>query len=292
MIEGSLIHCLLLKPEAFDDEFILASNAVPSASQIEVLQRLFVHHDELCKENDDDTIYLSKTVEDYSTAVLDILEDINLYQSMKIHTRLKKIINDTTQEYWEFMIKSTGKKIIGHDTYDFCKAVVDKITSNPTIMSVMGFFDDDMLNFEKFNEIELVASESTYPFMLRGIVDNMVIDNDNKEIRINDLKKTGKSISEFQNAIDLYRYWLQGAFYKKLIELSYLTQPKYKDYTVVFRFLVVDPYMQIAPIRVSDDTMKIWSENLDKELLKATYHIENRNFELPYEYLVNGELVL
>ena len=51
--------------------------------------------------------------------------------------------------------------------------------------------------------------------------------------------------------------------------------------------------MQIAPIRVSDDTLKEWEERADKLLDEAKFHFETKNFELPYKFIVNNnELVI
>ena len=76
--------------------------------------------------------------------------------------------------------------------------------------------------------------------------------------------------------------------YKKLVEHVYISQPKYADFKITFRFIVVDPFMQIAPIKVSDKTMKEWEEKLEKEIVKANYHFDTKNFDLPYEYLINN----
>jgi hypothetical protein len=38
--------------------------------------------------------------------------------------------------------------------------------------------------------------------------------------------------------------------------------------------------------------MKEWLVKTDEMILRANFHFENKSFELPYEFLVNGEIVL
>jgi hypothetical protein len=285
MIEGSLIHCLLLNPSDFEDQFVLSSDANPSENQIQVLHRLYEHYKELKASGDH-----REELDEFNYAITDILQDINLYQSMKPETRLAKMVNDSTRSYWEYLKKSEGRTVIDHDTHDFAKAVVEKITSNAQIMDLMGFFGDEMNGITMQNESELVTFlGEDLPFGIRGFLDNMVFDKQKKEIRINDLKKTGKELKSFTESIDYFRYWMQAAFYNMLVKKIYLSKPEYSDYKLIFRFIVVDPYMQIAPIKVTDETMKKWEEDTMTLLAEASYHFNNKNFELPYQFLINKE---
>jgi hypothetical protein len=288
MVEGKLIHCLLLKPESFDDEFVLSSVNVPSDNPKKLLQTLFAHYKELKSSGD-----TREDLHEFSPAIIDILVDMNLYQSLKTDAqRLDKIITEDHVAYWDYMKKAEGRTVIDHDTHAFATAVVDKIKSKPVVMDVMGFFGDSMNGVTKQNEIELAKFDDEFLFGLRGFVDNLVFDNMNKEIRVNDLKKTSKDIGSFTDSIEYFRYWMQAAIYHMLVEHVYLSQPAYADYKISFRFVVVDPYMQIAPIRVSDETMQEWLVKTKEKIAQANYHFENKSFELPYEFLINKEIVL
>lgn len=288
MIEGKLIHCLLLDPENFDKEFVLASTDVPSDNPKQLLHQLYAHHKELSKDN-----LHSLELSGYSEMILDILRDMNLYQSLKTDAqRLEKIVNPKHESYWEYLNKAEGRVIVDDDMYNFAKSVVEKIQRNATVMEVMGFFGDSFNGVSKVNEVELTMFPEDLPFGLRGFIDNMVFDPLNKEIRINDLKKTAKDIGSFRDSIDYYRYWMQAAIYVKMVRDIYLSQPAYQDWNVTFRFVVVDPYMQIAPIRISDETMVQWVSDTEAQLQRAAYHFEKRSFELPYDFLVTRELVL
>lgn len=289
MIEGSLIHCLLLTPEKFDEMFVISSNDLPSDNPRAVLHTVFNHYKELKSTSD-----TREKLEEFASAILDVLKDVNLYQSLKTDgQRIEKMINPKHIAYWEYLKKAEGRVVIDDDTYNFCKAVVEKITTTANVMDVMGFFSDSFAPVEKHNELQLVKFADNPYFGLRGIIDNLVIDHNAKEIRINDLKKTSKTISQFPESIEYYNYWIQAAIYKKLVEHVYTQHERYLGYKITFRFLVVDPFMQIAPIRISDETLAKWEEETDKLLDEAKFHFESKNFELPYKFIANNnELVL
>jgi len=288
MIEGKLIHCLFLNPEDFDKEFVLMATDIPTASHKEALDRLYQHYLFL-KASGDERV----TLYDFKDAIIDILEDMNLFQSLKTDSqRLDKIITEKNVSYWEYLQSAEGKTNIDHGMYQYAKEIVEQIKNNPHILKVMGYITDNITdNVEKHNEIMLAApSAPTFNFGLRGIIDNLVIDHTNKMIRVNDLKKTSKDIKSFTDSIEYYKYWVQAAIYYHLVQNVYLSTPKYKDYTFEFRFIVVDSYTQIAPIKVSEKTLIEWINKTNQELAKADYHFATRNFDLPYEFLLNNEL--
>ena len=290
MIEGKLIHCLLLNPQDFDKEFVISPSDLPSDNPRQLLHTLHSHYKEIKRNNPEDT---REELVEFQGAILDILTDMKLYQTLKTDSqRIEKIAIEKNVAYWEYLKKAEGRTVIDFDLHKFATAVVDKIKNTVSVIEVMGFFEDFLKPVTKLNEVELVMFPKNTEFGLRGIIDNLVIDPHNKEIRVNDLKKTSKDISSFTESIDYYKYYLQAAMYHKLVSDVYLSRPEYADYKITFRFVVVDPYMQIAPIRVSDEKMQEWLKVLDQKLEEANYHFTSKNFDLPYTFLVNNEVVL
>jgi hypothetical protein len=183
-----------------------------------VLDRL--HEFYLCL-TEDDTLYGKEILEDFANPILDILTDENLFQSLKTDAqRLEKIITPKNAMYWHFLKSSPGKTIIDQEQYDYANKMVAKITSNSHILELMGFFADSMSSVTKWNEQYARAHVmGITSFKIHGVIDNMVIDHENKEIRVNDLKKTSKSLSNFEESIDYYNYWMQAAMYVKLAKV-------------------------------------------------------------------------
>lgn len=288
-IEGKLIHCLFLNPDDFDKEFVLSVNDIPSDNPKEVLHRLFNHYKELNAAGDP-RVHL----EHFEHAIIDILKDMNLYQSLKTDAqRIEKIINEKHVSYWEYLKKAEGKQIVDPTVYEQCTAVVEEIKANNIVMHIMGYRPSFGQDLKIQNEIELAAFDEKYPlFGLRGFIDNLVIDNTNKIIFVNDLKKSSKDIGSFVDSIEYYRYWMQASMYYMLVYNVYLSKPEYADYKFEFRFIVIDNYLQIAPIKVSEKTLKEWVTKTQTLLDQAHYHFDTRDFDLPYQFLINSELVL
>jgi hypothetical protein len=284
MVEGKLLHCLLLNPEEFENEFVLMSSDMPSDGPRKVLDKIY----DIMKANGK-----SEMDGTFVEHILDVLKEQNLYQSLKTDDqRIDKMTSTKNIKYLDYKFQAEKKTVVDQDMYDFAKNTVDTIKSNSKIMDVMGFNQDSLTtNIKQHNELDLVCLEfDDYYFGIRGIIDNLVVDHDNKVIRVNDLKKSSKSISQFEESIEYYNYWMQAALYRLLVN-HIKTTTFGVDYPVEFRFIVVDPYMQIAPIRISEETMEAWTLKLNDELDKANYHFKEREFSLPYKFL-KGENVI
>jgi len=284
MVEGKLLHCLLLNPEDFEKEFVLMSSDMPSDGPRKVLDKIY----EIMKA--DGKSEMDGTFMDH---ILDVLKEQNLYQSLKTDDqRIDKMTTTKNIKYLDYKFQAEKKTVVDQDMYDFAKNTVDIIKSNSKLMDIMGFNQDSLTtNIKQYNELDLVCLEfEDYSFGIRGIIDNLVVDHDAKVIRVNDLKKTSKSIGQFDESIDYYNYWMQAALYRLLV--NHIKETTFGvDYPVEFRFIVVDPYMQVAPIRISEDTQKYWALELEDKLEQANYHFKERDFSLPYEFLT-GEYVI
>jgi len=287
LVEGKLIHCLLLTPSEFDKQFAITPKDLPSDSAKALLHALFNHHTELSQTEE----YDGRTqLEEYGNAILDILVDMNLHQSLKTDTqRLEKIIIDKNIEYWNYLLNADGRSIIDDNQLEFAKQVVETIKAKSKINKLMGLSVDPFDKVQVLNEFYVHLPAEHLPFDLKGFIDNLVIDHNAKVIRINDLKKSSKDIQNFKDSIDYYRYDLQAAMYYNLITN---TLAKEYGYDVEFRFIVVDSLMQVAPYKVSYKTMFEWVNNLNTKLEEASYHFNNRDFDLPYIFAVNHEVEL
>lgn len=291
MLEGSLLHCLLLQPEKFDDQYVLTHEDLPSPAQQGMLKHLFDYY---LADLKNEEVELREHLTEYDEEILDYLVEVNLYQSLKNDAgRLAKIHTEKTEAYWEHLKKAEGRTVIDHDTFNHITEAVERIKSNPTVMECLGFFGDSMNGIESYSELDLVKFDTGYFFGLRGIIDNLVFDPGKKEIRINDLKSTSKNLSSFKESIEYYKYWIQAAIYRKLVIHIYGSKPEYAGWNIVYRFIVVDKYCQTGAIRITTETLDQWEVETDTLLEQANYHFEHRDFKLPYEFLINdNELVI
>ncbi len=277
LVEGKLLHCLLFEPDNLKDKFSRTPGQAPSDSVSKVLKNMSLYTD------------AEKLFDVPSEIVLDSLKEMNLYQSLKTdEQRIVKIIKDEFEPYWEFLSNS-NVDVIDEDTLLRCKDQSEIIKSNSDVMAIFEEaptdfeFDDYETHAEKYLSCKLKG----LPFGLHGYIDFFSIDHKDKKAVITDLKTTGKTISDFKETVDFYNYWLQSAIYCKLVWDYMESVENRDDYTIDFKFVVIDKYNQTYVFDVSQQTLGGWAEGLGGVLKAAEYHYNERNYSLPYEFLVN-----
>lgn len=274
LVEGSLLHCLLLEEDKFHDKYVVSPVNLPGDSIKNVVDKVFVKA--LISNN------LGLSLEQNEFEILDILKEINLYQSLKTDAqRVEKVVTDASISYYNFLATKGDKAVIDEETLNKVKGYAEIVRSNDKITSLLnigGTYSQ--------SEVPLVM-DTQYDFGLRGFVDNINIDHDAKVIYINDLKTSGKMLQDFPETVDYYKYWLQAAVYCRLVRANY----SLGNYKIKFHFIVVDKLTQCYAFEVSTVTLNSWMDKLDEIMKIADYHYTNRKFDLPYEYEV-GNVIL
>lgn len=272
LIEGRLIHCLLLQPDEYNNQFYVAKSKLPSDNVKDIVDKIFKEY-----PNCDD-------LSNFQDEILNILIEKNLYQTLKTNEqRLAKVITPITTDYLADLISSVGKSVIDQSTYDKCIRVVTKFKENPDVRFNLGLDITDFDNVNYYRELPVSCDLSDYKFGIKGILDSVIVDDVNKVIKIADVKTTSKTIPEFKESVEYYNYWMQAAMYVLLSKCYFLKL----DYTYEYSFVVVDKYEQIYCFPVSQLTLLEWNERFTKAINEAHYHYENRDYSLPYEYIVN-----
>ena len=270
LIEGRALHCLLLEQEKFDDLFVVSPSSLPGDNAKKVIDKV---HALSCQEGCE-----ALSLSSHEVVILDILREINLHQSLKTdQQRVEKMLTAENISYYEFLKSKGSKTVIDQETYDKLKGYVEIILSNESVTSLLQLGSPN-----SWSEVPL-EGDTQYSFGLKGILDNYVYDPENKVITINDFKTTGKTISEFKETVDYYKYWMQAAMYYKLIEANFKGLSEIR-----FNFIVIDKYQQVFAFPVCAATLHSWVWSLDEILMKANYHYTNRRYDLPYDYIVNN----
>tara|TARA_R110002073_G_scaffold335143_1_gene526388 strand:+ start:762 stop:1751 length:990 start_codon:yes stop_codon:yes gene_type:complete len=274
LVEGKLVHCLVFEPENLNKKFNIVPGKAPSDSVRKVLKNMSLYTD-------------AKLLFDVpSEIVLDSLKEMNLYQSLKTdEQRIVKIIKKEFEPYWEFL-SNTNVDVINEDTLLDCTAKAEVIKTNEEVMSLFKnqSTDFDLDPISTHAEEYLKSDLDTFAFGLHGYVDYYTIDTETKTVTICDLKTSGKTVDNFSESVDFYNYWLQAAIYSKMVYDS-LGDDR-DDYTITFKFIVIDKYNQVYVYDVSQESMVKWAEGLGGVLKIADYHYSERNYSLPYDLLI------
>jgi len=283
LVQGKMIHCLLLEPENFTNQFVISPSNLPTGNIRTVIDRVFSHHKDL-KNNGDERTELVE----FSDAIIDIMSDMNYHQSLKTdQQRLDKIINPDSLNYWAFLKTKGDKILIDQESYDFCFNAVELIKLNKKVCQLLGLNVSEFDNIGVMNEYPVQIDFPNRPFGLKGIIDNIVLDHDKKIIYINDIKTTSKDLKDFPETIEFYNYWMQAVIYCSMVNVIYQDLMA-AGYEMKFHFIVIDRNFQTYPFLVKESTLVGWLDKLTQCLDKAEWHYVNRNYELPYEFATDS----
>jgi hypothetical protein len=217
----------------------------------------------------------------------------NLYQSLKTDgQRLEKLLTDNNKEYFKFLKIKETKTVIDPAVKQQAELSLEALKANDRVNALLQLGPDKPLGVSVFNELPLKSDLENKPFGFKGIVDNVVIDENTKTLFINDLKTTNKSIQNFPESVEFYRYDIQATMYMGLVYDKFLKdRPDVNDWTIIFTFIVIDKYNQVYPFQVSKETLAWWSEYFEKVVGQVSYHYESKDYTLPYELAI-GNVIL
>lgn len=280
LLEGKIIHCLLLDDGSFDEKYIISPVNLPSENTKQIVDKVYEYHCSL------DTTFSTDDLNTYQNKILQILAEINLHQSLKTDAqRIEKIINEQSKSYWEFLIISGNKTIIDSDTLRKCGEAVQILKANSQVCELLGLLKTEMEDINVYNEF-YIETLTDKPFGLKGIIDNIKVDYEKKIIYVNDLKTTSKSIVDFPETINFYNYWLQAVMYYRLVH-AYFADIIDEDWQVLFHFVVIDKYQQVYCFPVSQITMEEWLIKAEDKLKEAEWHYLERDYQLPHAFAKN-----
>jgi len=280
LIDGKVIHCLMLNNHEFENNFVLLPSNLPTGNSRIVIDK--VHS--ILKSMDPQPA-TEFTLANLGAEILEILKEINLHQSLKTDDqRLSKIITEETISYFEFLKSKGNRDLIDSETLQRCNEAVTLLRADKKVCQLLGLYNTEMENIDMFNEIALSSDNAGIGNIgLKGIADSIQINNDKKIIYINDLKTTGKTITDFPETIQFYNYNVQAAIYTRLVKDVYkhiITS----DWKVIFNFIVIDKYNQVYCFEVSPVTLAVWQDVLVDKLIEANWHYKNNNYSLPYKF--------
>jgi hypothetical protein len=291
--EGQLLHCLTLEPHMLSENFVIMSASLPDGKGKDVIDEMFRLYGLM--EEPDDSLRLS----DFSDQILSYMKEIDYYQALTDDKRnnadgvmltgdskrLAKILTREAEQYFNTLKEGLSKTVVDLDMLnrmqEKANAIIEYDRNNKNLLSITS--DDETLEEIRYElELKAVLENQKY-FDIKGILDCVKIDHVNKIIYITDLKTTSKKLKNFKESVEMYMYWLQAVFYKKLIE-SLLSGDTYE---IVIHFLVVDKTNSVYAFRVSEKSLAKWEEDSVELFAKASWHMQFQEWNLPYEYAKN-----
>lgn len=293
--EGELFHCFVLEPEMFNEKFSLMSAKVPGGGLKDIIDNIYkIYALPQIFESEENL-----SLEDFEHYILQELVSVNLYQTYVDdkktdkdgnqftgdEKRLKKCITYETIEYFNTLCESTNKTVVDIEMVAKAKEKANLVLNNEECQKYLNKINNnDVIQ----TEVELKTDFDNYKFGLKGIIDCVKIDYENKIIYITDLKTTSKSLDQWYENFETseYIYWLQVVLYKYLVK-SLIKPEELKYWGMRITFTVIDKNNNIYNFPVSQESLLKW-EALTKEKLEiANWHYNNHDYDLPYKYKQN-----
>lgn len=233
---GSAVHELALQPESF---FLCEDVAAPTA-------KVGLMADWLWK--------ITKNGELPSDNVLrEAAVKVDYYNGIPTSTQLNKVkeaIKPYFKARYKFEQDSTDERCpiyFDDKNRDRLREVIKSLNENKDIQSLLhpedlvgGFLPSENERTILLNVLAEVPGNEPVELRLKAKLDNFTIDQVGKVITVNDVKTTGKLISEFDSAVKMYHYYREIAFYSWLLSLCAKKFYDIENPTIKGNFLVVE----------------------------------------------------
>lgn len=226
LLFGSMVDCLVTKPEEFPKQYLIAEIPALSETMQAVAGYLLEEHSSssLAFITDEDILAAAKV--------------LNVYPTYKDATRVQKI-RESCSEYYNLMKKSGDKVVVASSIGDEAVKAADALLNDPLTSQFLRpneFFGDyDILFQLQFTGV----SPDGIPF--KGMLDAVKIDHANKRIYPCDIKTT-KDVYSFEDSFFKYRYYLQAEMYMYLLKETIKEKcPELAEYQMMpYQFIVID----------------------------------------------------
>ena len=170
-------------------------------------------------------------------AVLSEANAQSYYKNWKDDTRVR-VLTERCAIYYAVKANSEGKTIVDLDTYYKVMAMVKALKESP---ATCGYFadNDPMSPVRRYYQLKYRANIKGVDY--RCMMDEALVDYEDKKIIPIDLKTSGHHEWDFQDSFCKWEYMIQARLYWLLLRLNLDKDPYFKDFTLEnYRFIVVN----------------------------------------------------
>lgn len=210
--EGSFLDSLLFEPDTIDQYYYVSHIKLPSEGVQKIIDK---YYNFLLKTESYEESY-DLTINDNIKALIEFARDENYGNDSYSDERIVKELTNKGGEYFKFLYERAGRTLI---TLEFNMAaieMVDNIKKDKYVTKVM---------YAGAERSHLMLTGRINNTVIKGELDHLSIDIENKIINIIDLKKC-LNVNFFKYDARKYNYGLQQSFYTELViqNLKYLEE--------------------------------------------------------------------
>lgn len=272
---GSLVDCLILDEDKFEEKYLIAKAKEPTATLLEIFNKTFPD----CTESQIEEIVNQQTEDG---------KYIYWGSTKKPELRRANWDNPEFWDYWKEKEKAKQFILVSQENY------------NQAIEAKFNFRRDGFiakLLREKEINTHVVLQFNYEEFNCKSELDIVLIDHKEKTIQEIDLKSSSSNRFGFVSDIKKYRYDFQRAFYN-------IGMKKYAEelgYTLLAPSIIYIPSFSNSPCYLFEFEEKYVSglnytdkygnviESVDSAFERLTWHLNNDLWEYPMDYYINGK---
>lgn len=171
--------------------------------------------------------YPFKDLESEYKTLLRICREGNYYNNLK-NDKAEKV-KSKYLNYWNDLIKSEGKPIIGLLEYETISKVTTSLKTNKYTKHIFNLKPHE----EALSQLDIYFDYKE--LKCKALLDRVILNHKDKTIQPIDIKTIGDYTTNFKKSILKYRYDIQAAWYTLALEKKYM----FSEYTILpFQFLV------------------------------------------------------
>ena len=236
---GRLVETKLMEPELFDDRFFPSvCQSTPTGMMLDFVEALYRH----TKEATDEEGMVTRSFDELS-------QDAYRDSGYKItYDRvIKSFLGSEAEVYYQEIreVRSKGLTVVSVQDVANCEKIVEQLQNDPFIGPIVN--QTRTSRYDVYNQYQIEGIEYK-GLMLKGMMDKIIIDHEDKTIQAYDLKCTW-AVENFYNDYYLYRRGdIQGAVYYHLIA-EHFSELREAGYTIKpIIFIVCDSMGYFSPL--------------------------------------------
>ena len=252
LLEGSMVDCLITgSQEEFNELYYVADFPSIGEKEQQIVLALYGKYHDSCEQFS----YIPRD------AVLLEINNAEWQKNWREDTRVR-VLSERVAMYYNLKVQAGSKTVVDRATYDRVTKMVQALKTSP---ATQGYFadNDPMSPVRRYYQLKFKAKFKGVNY--RVMMDEVVVDYEDKKIIPIDLKTSGSHEWDFQHSFEKWTYMIQAMLYWRVLKANLMNDSYFKDFTLEnYRFIVVNKE-SLTPLVWEFPLTKMVGTLVDKE---------------------------
>ena len=281
---GSAIHCYILEQEVFYNRYIICNVPVIGGMMGTFIEAI-VENEKFINDID--------LIDEFVIADVDELYKICYEKSgfkIPLATVIAKLELEGNKAYLKFLREAAGKTVLSNEEFGIVVNCTESINAHKTARNLCS--TNDLTG--GIPELKVSWTYKDFPYKIKSIIDNLILDKDKKEVQIVDLKTTAKSVYNFVRSYVSYGYYRQLGIYRLAVH-SYLKElgedpSSYNIFSYIVAVQTTGLY-ECVVYEPDNTDLSVAVDEFESLLDRLKWHTDHDRWEYPREYYNNNGII-